>query len=169
MIRCLPPGGRQEKAVAVRCAIVSYCYKVLYNDVYIICPPPDWTVTKWMAYHEKCYQDKIYSGIPFARAREEILSELKGKVVVAHDHNNDFGSLEIDTEEHNINVYDTSVSDILREMAGFTNKSNRMKLEDLSVRIFGEKIQRKPPHDPVKDAKATMKLYRRAISKCWWC
>ena len=174
MIRCLPPGGRQEKAVAVRCAIVSYDYKVLYNgerDIEYIRPPRGWTVTKWMAYHEQCYQDKIYSGIPFVRAREKILSELKGKVVVAHDHNHDFGSLEIDTKEHNITVYDTSVRDILRKMAGFTNNSNRMKLEDLSLQIFGEKIQRGTPHDPVKDAIATMKLYRHAMksksAKCY--
>ena len=83
MVACVPneewiknarKPNKDEVKVAVHCAIVDYNLKVIYEK--FVCPPIkriDWLSLR------------VKYGMPFHKAREDVLEQLNGKIVVAHN------------------------------------------------------------------------------------
>ena len=67
-------------AVAACCAVVDYSGRVLYNE-YIF---PPMQVEDWMGYSNPYFQKEIKNGVPFYKARNDILHILNGKLAVVH-------------------------------------------------------------------------------------
>ena len=140
--------------VAADCAIVDYGGVILYK-AYIRPKSPD-NVVDWMG-KEKC---NLECGEAFDETQKNVMAEIKGNIVVAHDIWKDLNSLQLD---HPIShIRDTSTCQLLREKAGLpsTDKLPRASLKDLAERILKCKIHKKTAHDPVEDARVAMELYR---------
>ena len=169
----IPLSGRKKSKrmennlalVAAHCAIVDYNYRTLY-ETYM-------TIVEYRSISPK----NLRNGKPFKEAREEILSLLKGKVVVVHDAQKDMRYLQI---SHNdipySNVRDTATCPLLHKKAKDTGKSVGVptaSLRQLARGVLNKGIHRKGPHSPVEDAKVAMELYRcveeeweRSYAKC---
>ena len=155
--------------VAAHCAIVDYNYRTLY-ETYI---STDMTIVEYRSISPK----NLRNGKPFKEAREEILSLLKGKVVVVHDAQKDMRYLQI---SHNdipySNVRDTATCPLLHKKAKDAGKAVGVptaSLRQLARGVLNKGIHRKGPHSPVEDAKVAMELYRcveeeweRSYAKC---
>ena len=117
MVACVPneewlknarKRNKNEVKVAVRCAIVDYDLKVLYNEY--IRPPMDW--------EDFNHKEKVMNGMPFVEARANILALLTDKIVVAYDFYHDFDALKIrDDDIPSEKVRDMYRYGLLREKA----------------------------------------------------
>ena len=166
MVGCYPtpdwPSKSKKKAnsevsVAAQCAIVDRHLKVIYKT---FISPGDMEVTRlgWRGLDPA----KVRSGKPFTVARKEILSKLKGNVVVGHDIGHDLASLKIQPGRDipPDSIRDTSTCDLLREIAGVPTHYPKASLRVLAKGVLRREIQSTFPHDPIEDAKVTMKLYK---------
>ena len=160
----IPLSGRKKSKrmennlalVAAHCAIVDYNCRTLY-ETYI---STDMTIVEYRSISPK----NLRNGKPFKEAREEILSLLKGKVVVVHDAQKDMRYLQI---SHNdipySNVRDTATCPLLHKKAKDAGKAVGVptaSLRQLARGVLNKGIHRKGPHSPVEDAKVAMELYR---------
>ena len=107
----LGKGKATEVSVAAQCAIVGYDYKVLYNS-YI---RSDLQITNWRSMDPS----DLESATPFEKAREQILHQLKDKLVVANDIRHDLAALQIHRGRDILsnNIRDTSTCELLRRKA----------------------------------------------------
>ena len=147
--------------VAARYAIVDCGLGVVCHGY--IKPPLD--VEDWKGLRNN--QTKVINGEDFNTAREKILRVLKGKRVVVHHYRMDFDALKIyDFPEEDIR--DTSTCLLLREKAKITSTHTHVKLKVLAREILKE-VHFQPnrrPHNPIEDAKMTMRLYK-CVEKEW--
>ena len=146
-------GKATEVSVAAQCAIVGYDYKVLYNS-YI---RSDLQITNWRG----MAPSDLESATPFEKAREQILHQLKDKLVVANDIRHDLSALQIHRGRDILssNIRDTSTCELLRRKANVPTELPNASLRALVKGILNRNIHKKGPHDPVKDATDAMELY----------
>ena len=147
--------ANSEVSVAAQCVIVDHEYNIIYKN---FISPGDMEVTRlgWRGLDPA----KVRNGKPFKEARKEVLSLLKGKIVVGHDIHHDLASLQIVRDIPPENIRDTATCDILRNMAGVPLHYPKASLRALAKGVLKRDIQKTFPHNPVEDAKVTMELYR---------
>uniref|UniRef100_A0A3P8NJ53 Exonuclease domain-containing protein n=1 Tax=Astatotilapia calliptera TaxID=8154 RepID=A0A3P8NJ53_ASTCA len=116
-------------------------------------PPCDYR-TRWSGIRRR----DLVNAMPFTKARMEILSLIKGKVVVGHAIHNDFKVIGYCHPPEL--TRDTSRIPLLNQMAGIEgNKCTSLKT--LTKAIFNRDIQTgNKGHSSVEDARATMELYK---------
>ena len=94
------------------------------------------------------------------KAVKEVIAS--ASVLVFHDPTLELKLLELETASYD-NIFDTSASVVLMDMAGVVRKrGDRVKLKILSENILGESIQ-VGYHSPVEDARAAMRLFKRTF------
>ncbi|XP_054476391.1 apoptosis-enhancing nuclease [Anoplopoma fimbria] len=146
------PGGRRSELA--RCSILDYHGNVLYDKYVRPCQPVTDFRTRWSGIR----RHHLHNAVPFAEAREEILSILEGKVVVGHSIYNDFEVLDMLHPGHM--VRDTCTTRHLSRLAGFP-RERCSSLKILAGRLLNRKIQvGQRGHCSVEDALASLDLYK---------
>ena len=104
---------------------------------------------------------KVRNGKPFNKARKEILSLLKDRVVVGHDISHDLASLKLQLRRDllSTNICDTATCELLRKKAGVPSHYPKASLKALAKGVLKRSVQKSFPHDPAEDAKVAMELY----------
>ncbi|CAI5662035.1 interferon-stimulated 20 kDa exonuclease-like 2 [Oreochromis niloticus] len=146
--------GPKRLSELARCSIVSYEGDVIY-DQFI---QPSAQVTDYRTRWSGIRRRDLVNAMPFAQARMEILSLIKGKVVVGHAIHNDFKVIGYCHPPEL--TRDTSRIPLLNQMAGIEgNKCTSLKT--LTKAIFNRDIQTgNKGHSSVEDARAAMELYK---------
>uniref|UniRef100_A0A3P9BS10 Interferon stimulated exonuclease 20 like 2 n=1 Tax=Maylandia zebra TaxID=106582 RepID=A0A3P9BS10_9CICH len=146
--------GPKSLSELARCSIVSYEGDVIY-DKFI---KPSARVTDYRTRWSGIRRRDLVNAMPFTKARMEILSLIKGKVVVGHAIHNDFKVIGYCHPPEL--TRDTSRIPLLNQMAGIEgNKCTSLKT--LTKAIFNRDIQTgNKGHSSVEDARATMELYK---------
>lgn len=151
MVGTGPNGCHSELA---RCSVLDYHGNVLY-DKYV---RPSRRVTDYRTRWSGIRRHHLINATPFDQARDEVLSLLKGKVVVGHAVYNDFEALDIVHPCHM--VRDTSTTRLLSRLAGFP-RGHRPSLRVLANKLLNRCIQvSRRGHCSVQDARATLDLYK---------
>ncbi|XP_070687600.1 apoptosis-enhancing nuclease isoform X2 [Pempheris klunzingeri] len=146
------PGGRCSELA--RCSILDYHGNILYDKYVRPCEPVTDYRTRWSGIQ----RHDLHDATPFAQAREEILSILKGKVVIGHAIYNDFRVLDVLLPGHM--VRDTSLTRFLSRLAGFPRKCC-LSLKTLASKLLNRRIQvGGRGHCSVEDAQAALDLYK---------
>lgn len=146
------PGGRCSELA--RCSILDYHGNVLYDKYVRPCQPVTDFRTRWSGIR----RHHLYNAVPFAQAREEILSILEGKVVVGHSIYNDFEALDMFHPGHM--VRDTCTTRRLSRLAGFP-RERCLSLKIMASKLLNRKIQvGRRGHCSVEDALAALDLYK---------
>lgn len=146
------PGGRCSELA--RCSILDYHGNVVYDKYVKPCQPVTDYRTRWSGIR----RHHLHNAMPFAQAREEILSILEGKVVVGHSVYNDFEALDMLHPVHM--VRDTSSTRLLSRLAGFP-RERCLSLRILASKLLNRKIQvGRRGHCSVEDAQAALDLYK---------
>ena len=145
--------GLKEVSEAGRCSIVDYDGRVLY-DKYI---RPNRRILTLRTFVSGITSRNMENAIPINRARQEILSLLKGKTVVAHDIRNDLNALDISIPPSQIR--DTAHCRPLKKLARLPLGAPAA-LRRLASEVLGMQIQ-KGAHSSVEDARVCMKLFRK--------
>ncbi|KAM7003222.1 apoptosis-enhancing nuclease [Tautogolabrus adspersus] len=146
------PGGCCSELA--RCSILDYHGNVLY-DKYV---RPSQPVTDYRTRWSGIRRHHLCNATPFPQAREEILSILKGKVVVGHSIYNDFEALDMLHPPHM--VRDTITTGLLSRLAGFP-RQRCASLKILANKLLNRKIQvGRRGHCSVEDARAALDLYK---------
>lgn len=151
MVGTGPKGCQSELA---RCSILDYHGNVLY-DKYI---RPSRPVTDYRTRWSGIRRRHLTKATPFEQARDEVLSLLKGKVVVGHAVYNDFEALDI---VHPCDmVRDTGTTRLLSRLAGFP-RGHCPSLRVLTNKLLNRRIQvGRRGHCSVQDARAALDLYK---------
>ncbi|XP_042352287.1 apoptosis-enhancing nuclease [Plectropomus leopardus] len=151
MVGTGPGGCRSELA---RCSILDYHGNVLYDKYVQPCQPVTDYRTRWSGIR----RHHLDNAVPFAQAREEILSILEGKVVVGHSVYNDFEVLDMLHPGHM--VRDTCTTRHLSRLAGFP-RERCLSLKILASKLLNRRIQvGRRGHCSVEDALAALDLYK---------
>ncbi|KAM9351845.1 apoptosis-enhancing nuclease-like [Symphorus nematophorus] len=146
------PGGRCSELA--RCSILDYHGNILYDKYVRPCQPVTDYRTRWSGIR----RHHLQNAMPFAQAREEVLSILDGKVVVGHSIYNDFEALDILHPGHM--VRDTCTTRHLSRLAGFP-RERCPSLKILASKLLNRRIQvEKRGHCSVEDAQAALDLYK---------
>ncbi|XP_076588308.1 apoptosis-enhancing nuclease [Chaetodon auriga] len=146
------PDGRCSELA--RCSILDYHGNILYDKYVRPCQPVTDYRTRWSGIR----RHHLHDAMPFAQAREEILSILEGKVVVGHSIYNDFEALDVLHPGHM--VRDTSMTRLLSRLAGFP-RERCPSLKILACKLLNRRIQAgKRGHCSVEDAQAVLDLYK---------
>ncbi|KAL7402166.1 hypothetical protein ABVT39_010759 [Epinephelus coioides] len=146
------PGGCCSELA--RCSILDYHGNVLYDKYVRPCQPVTDYRTRWSGIQ----RHHLHNAIPFAQAREEILSILEGKVVIGHSIYNDFEALDMIYPGHL--VRDTCTARHLSQLAGFP-RERCSSLKILASRLLNRRIQvGRRGHCSVEDALAALDLYK---------
>ncbi|KAK2880431.1 hypothetical protein Q8A73_023129 [Channa argus] len=146
------PGGSCSELA--RCSILDYHGNILYDKYVRPCQPVTDYRTRWSGIR----RHHLHNAMPFADAREEILTILKGKVVVGHSIYNDFEVLDMTHPCHM--VRDTCTTRLLSRLAGFP-RERFASLKILANKLLNRKIQvGKRGHCSVEDAQAALDLYK---------
>lgn len=146
------PGGRCSELA--RCSILDYHGNILYDKYVQPCQPVTDYRTRWSGIRKH----HLRNAMPFAQAREEILSILEGKVVVGHSIYNDFDVLDMLHPAHM--VRDTSTTRLLSRLAGFP-RGRCPSLKILASELLNRRIQvGRRGHCSVEDAQAALDLYK---------
>ena len=145
--------GLKEVSEAGRCSVVDYYGGVLY-DKYI---RPNRRILSLRTFVSGITQRNMENATPINQARREILSLLKGKMVVAHDIKNDLSALDISLPPGQIR--DTAHCRPLKRLAQLPLRTPA-SLRRLASEVLGMQIQ-KGAHSSVEDARVCMKLFRK--------
>ena len=136
-----------------RCSIINYNAQVIL-DVYVI---PRERIISLKTKYSGITSTSMQTALPFDVAQSLIANILRGKIVVAHAAENDFGCLKITPT---CEIRDTSKSPELRRHANTRHPLNQpIALKKLSKALFGTDIQM-GMHCSVADARATLALYK---------
>lgn len=146
-------------SLLARCSIVSHNGDVMF-DKFI---QPTQPVTDFRTRWSGITPQHLRHALPFEEARKQILSLLKGKVVVGHAIHNDFKALRY---FHPATLTrDTQRIPLLNQNAGF-QKECVSSLKNLTKAILKNDIQTgRRGHSSVEDAKATMQLYKTVATE----
>lgn len=146
------PGGHCSELA--RCSILDYHGNLLYDKYVRPCQPVTDYRTPWSGIR----RHHMYNAVPFAQAREEIISILEGKVVVGHSIYNDFEALDMLHPGHM--VRDTCTTRHLSCLAGFPGQ-RCPSLKILASKLLNRRIQvGRRGHCSVEDALAALDLYK---------
>ncbi|XP_062403749.1 apoptosis-enhancing nuclease [Sardina pilchardus] len=151
MVGTGPDGHCSELA---RCSVLNYDGNVLY-DQYIL---PRRPVTNYRTRWSGIRKQHLKHAIPFEKARTEIVTLIKDKVVIGHALHNDFKALGFSHPWHM--TRDTMSSRALRQMCSLPSK-NGASLKTLTRRLLNRNIQvGQAGHCSVEDALAALDLYK---------
>ncbi|XP_061750620.1 apoptosis-enhancing nuclease-like [Nerophis ophidion] len=151
------PRGRCNELA--RCSILNYHGDVLFDKYVKPCRPVTNFRTRWSGIQRHHLKDAM----PFAQAREEILSILEDKVVVGHAVSNDFDVLGIVHPAHM--VRDTVATRYLACLVGFP-RPHGSSLKVMASKLLNRRIQvGKRGHCSVEDARASLDLYKLVEDK----
>ncbi|TRY59256.1 hypothetical protein DNTS_034181 [Danionella cerebrum] len=146
------PGGRWNEVA--RCSIVDYVGNVIY-DKYIL---PQRPVTDYRTRWSGIRKHHLADAVPFKQAQTEIISLLRGKIVVGHALFNDFEVLDISVVPHMIR--DTLSCRWLQELY-HPSGTCKASLKKLALRLLNRTIQvGKKGHCSIEDALAALHLYK---------
>ncbi|KAM8861418.1 apoptosis-enhancing nuclease [Synchiropus picturatus] len=137
-----------------RCSILEYHGNILYDNYIKPCQPITDYRTRWSGIQKH----HLSSAVPFAEARNEILSILDQKVIVGHGVHNDFKVLGMMHPAHM--VRDTSAAPLLTKLAGLPHH-RPVSLKTLTSKLLHRRIQAgRRGHCSVEDARAALDLYK---------
>ncbi|XP_057691602.1 apoptosis-enhancing nuclease-like [Corythoichthys intestinalis] len=159
MVGTGPAGSCSELA---RCSILDYHGNVLYDRYVQPCHPVTDYRTRWSG----IWPHHLLNATTYVQARNEILTILKGKVVVGHSISNDFRALRIPHPHHM--VRDIGATHLLRRLAGFP-LHRRVSLKTLAGKLLNRHIQvGQMGHCSVEDALAALDLYKLVEGEWEW-
>lgn len=127
-------GPRGRVSELARCSVVSYSGDVLY-DKYV---RPEMPIVDYRTRWSGITRQHMHKAIPFQVAQKEILTLLKGKVVVGHALHNDFQALKY-IHPRSQTRDTTYVPNLLSQPSSFTRA--RVSLRDLALHLLHKKIQ----------------------------
>lgn len=133
------------ESCAARCTIVDHNLDVLYDKFF----RPYERIVDYRTKYSGIRKENLENAISFKVARQEILKELKDRIVVGHSLMNDFQSLRLYWPESN-----------RRDLAACQLLSKEVRsLKKLSEQYLSKEIQ-KGEHCSLEDAIASMELYK---------
>lgn len=141
-------------SIAVRCAIVDYRGRLLYDKII----RPNQKVVDYLTVITGVSKEDMTAATWFDVARSEVDEILQNKIVVGHAVKNDFASLLMTFPPEDIR--DTADSWLLRKRASTELSYPMASLKDLAAAILGITVQKELPHDPSVDAKVALDLYK---------
>ena len=145
-------GVSNNKDALARCSIVDYFGNVLY-DKYI---KPKEPITNYRTKWSGIMPHHMNKAICFKKARCEVLSIIKNKVIIGHSLHFDFKVLKLNRNDFIIR--DISSCTLLRQLASLP-LDQTVSLKRLSLAILGRDIQ-SGSHCSIEDSIATMDLYK---------
>uniref|UniRef100_A0AAV1TPK2 RNA exonuclease 4 n=1 Tax=Peronospora matthiolae TaxID=2874970 RepID=A0AAV1TPK2_9STRA len=142
-----------KTSVLARCSIVDYEGNVLY-DKHV---RPVEKVTDFRTHVSGIRSSSLRNAIPFAQCIKEVGKHVQDKIIVGHALKNDFQALMFTPPKHLLRDTALYRPYMRRKING--TKLYPKSLKNLAEEVLGKQIQ-VGQHDSVKDARATLELYK---------
>lgn len=148
-------GGKKEPT---QVAITDINGNKLFNEYFNLKNNPLVPMTKKRAEKLKKMAKRTYD----IEAREDVLSNLRGKIVIGHDLKHDFNALNIDPAKDGLaGVLDSSILPLFKQNNATLFPSRGLK--NLAEDFLQRRIQRDALHDALEDAKASANIIRKTF------